>query len=207
MNLMKINLLICSVLLSIAACRGPEGMPGPQGPQGPQGPPGSDGQGGIAAENLVFEVEDINFEAPEYGIVIDFMPEDEVLISDVVLVYFLWDSFEDGGEIFDVWRPLPITTFPQQGTLVYTFDHTDIDVNIFLDADFNIAAANLGAAELNDWVARVVVLRAEFDGFANGRFNAPVDLNDYNAVKEYYDLPDLPKRRGSMKIKRPPLAE
>ena len=99
------------------------------GPDGPPGPPG-DGELG-----KVFEAT-ANFNPNNsYSRLVTFPSDIVVYESDVVLVYLLEDVVD--GNI-DVWSQLPQTYFLNQGTLLYTFDHTYIDVNIFLDANFNL---------------------------------------------------------------------
>ena len=156
-----------------------EGPIGPMGPQGPQGPAGNDGAPGESG--YVFEYEDINFTASnDYAVLLEYPNDFEGLDSDVALVYFLWAVDDSGTEI---WRQLPQTIFTEFGILQYNFDFTKFDVNLFLDADFNLDF--LGAGDTDSWVARVVIVPGDF--WNSGR----IDFSDYHQVKEALGLPDL----------------
>ena len=148
-----------------------------EGPPGPEGIPGRDGLDGLdGQEGFVFEYQ-FSFTAPDYSILLD-LPENFVMLdSDVTLVYFLWDV-SDGVEI---WRALPQTLYFQDGILSYNYDFTKFDVNLFLDGtvDFN----GLGADLTDNWIARVVVVPAQF---VNGRTS--IDFSNYDEVKEFFDL-------------------
>lgn len=172
---------------------GPDGPPGPQGPRGPEGPVGDRGptgpQGKPGEESLVIEYSDVDFDiANDFAILLPF-PDYEALPSDAVLVYALWDVVETEAGPLDVWRQLPQTVFVNQGTLLYNFNHTMVDVELFLDGNFNLYTAGLGPEELDDWVIRVVIVPAQYLG--NGRVKN-VDYSDYHAVKEAFGLPNLP---------------
>ena len=176
------------------ACSGPSGPMGPEGPRGPRGP-----QGDPANEALVIEYENVDFLPPNFNVFLDF-PDYQALPSDAVLVYALWDIQKIDGEIFEIWRLLPQTTFPDDGTLVYNFNHTDVDVELFLDANFNIANSGLGPKELDDWVVRIVIIPGQF--LSNGR-SEPIDFSDYQAVKERFNLPDMPSPAFTGNFRRP----
>lgn len=177
------SFLVALLLVVNAACEGPQGPPGPEGPRGPRGP-----QGDAASEAVVFEFENVDFLPPDFNKFLVF-PDYQALPSDAVLVYALWDIEQVNGEFFEVWRLLPQTTFPADGTLVYNYNHTDVDVELFLDANFNIAESGLGSGELDDWIIRIVIVPGQF--LTNGRA-AAVDYSNYQAVKEAYHLPELP---------------
>jgi len=118
---------------------------------GPAGPPGYDNIG------KVFEAT-INFnQGNDYSTLITFPSDIVVYESDVVMVYMLEEVVD--GDI-DVWSQLPQTYFLNQGTLLYTFDHTFLDVNIFLDANFNLNT--LGSNYTDNQVFRIAILPAEY---------------------------------------------
>jgi len=128
------------------------------GPSGPPGPPGLDG---VSNLGQVFEA-NINFnEGNNFSQLVTFPSNIIVYESDVVLVYVLEDVVN--GDI-DVWSQLPQTYFLPQGTLLYTFDHTFLDVKIFLDANFNLST--LGSAYTDNQIFRIAILPAEY-GDAN----------------------------------------
>jgi len=135
-------LLAISTTLIFSSC---------EGPSGPPGPPGDTLLG------LVFEA-NINFnEGNGYSRLVTFPSNVTVYESDVVLVYLL-EGVTDGD--IDIWSQLPQTYFLNQGTLLYTFDHTFLDVNIFLDANFNLNT--LGSDFTNNQIFRIAILPAEY---------------------------------------------
>lgn len=141
----KVFALCLSLCFVLLAC---EGDPGPPGPPGPQGPPG-DYFVGQAFEIEVDFNQANNFEYIEsYGF--------ETYPSDVTLVYILWETTNG----FDVWRPLPQTTELQDGTLVYNYDFTEVDVRFFLDGTTDFTA--LESVWTQNQVFRVVVVPADF---------------------------------------------
>ncbi|EDM43058.1 hypothetical protein SCB49_12574 [unidentified eubacterium SCB49] len=153
-----ITLLSIFTILLLTSC---------QGDQGIQGDPGQDG---VNILGNVFETT-VNFTANNnYSNLITIPGNIEVFESDVVLVYLLEDVVPDGqGGSLDVWSQLPQTFFPSQGTLVYNFDHTFVDVRLFLGANFNLNT--LGNEFTNDQIFRIAILPADFA-------NADLDMSD-----------------------------
>lgn len=190
--------LAVMLLAFTSACMAPEGPPGPQGLPGPQGPEGPAGRPG--EEGVVIEYKEIDFEEPNYNFFLEFGYQ--TLRSDAVLVYALWGEETVDGEFFEIWRLLPQTTFQEAGLLNYNYEHTHQDVELFLEADFSIADATLGPNVLEDWVIRVVIVPAQY---IDGRSARKVDIHDYQAVKEFYNLPDKPVSKQS--YKRPEIKE
>lgn len=181
-NLFNFTLAISLFFLGSCTFNGQDGAPGPQGPRGPQGPAGQDGKDG--EEAYVFEYVDLTFSASnEYSLLLEFPSDFQMLESDKVLVYFLYDYIEEDD--LDIWRALPQTEFTDFGTLIYNYDFTIFDVNLFLDSNFDLNL--LGASYTDNWIARVVVVPGQF---TNGREADPVDYEDYNAVMKYYNLSD-----------------
>jgi len=125
-----------------------------EGPSGPPGPPGDTILGQVFEANI-----NLN-EANDYFRRVNFPSNIVVYESDVVLVYLL--EYVDNG--IDVWSQLPQTYFLDQGTLLYTFEHTFVDVDIFLDANFNLQT--LGSDFTDDLIFRIAILPAEY-GDAN----------------------------------------
>ena len=157
-------LFFFTLLLIVVACEGD------QGPPGPQGPPGTNILG------QVFEVT-VNF-APSNGYrsVIDFPQDIEVFESDIVMVYLLETQVDDPSGAVDVWAPLPQTFFLNTGgELVYNFNHTFLDVSLFLDGDVNLDAVPFDFIE--NQVFRIAILPADFANDSN------VNLYDYNSVQ------------------------
>ncbi len=167
-----LSIFLLSGFVFIFSCEGPAG---PMGPQGPDGAPGE------IIEAFVYEIE-FDFVGPNYGVFYEFPATPEVLPSDVVLVYFLWDI--DNGT--DVWKPIPFTLFTEDGIVSYTFDFTQFDVLILLESNFDPA---LYTPEITDgWVARVVVIPGVLIP-PGGR----MDFSDYYEVEAAYGLPVLPQ--------------
>jgi hypothetical protein len=174
-NFLKISV----VFLFIASCT----FNGSQGPQGQQGPAGADGS---QFEAIAYEYQDITFSgANNYSVVLEF-PEadwDLILPSDVVLMYQLVDY--DAETDTDFWEPLPRTLFPEFGTLLYTYDFTEFDAKVFLDANFNLSLIS-NTNLTNNLIYRVVIVPAE----NTGRSTKSVDYANYNEVMDYYGLTD-----------------
>jgi len=126
-----------------------------EGPAGPPGLPGVNILGQVFEANLDFNT------GNNFGELVTFPSNIEVYESDVVLVYRLEDVVPDGnGGTIDVWSQLPQTFFPLAGTLLYTFDHTFLDVQILLDANFDLTL--LGPQFTNDQIFRIAIVPAEF---------------------------------------------
>lgn len=173
---MKTTTLLSTIVLLFAAvsCN-------IEGVEGPPGIPGRDGLDGLDGEEAyVFEYS-ADFVAPDYSALFE-LPGDFVMLeSDVALVYLLWEVLDDGTEI---WRPLPISLFTADGLVQYSFDHSIFDVSVFLDAEFPLGFLTPNLTD--NWIVRVVVVPGLFG--TNGRYIAPVNYEDYDAVREHYEL-------------------
>lgn len=118
---------------------------------GPAGPPGYSGLGQVFEATANFNP------GNSYSKLVTFPSDILVYESDMVLVYLLEEVVN--GDI-DVWSQLPQTYFLDQGTLLYAFDHTFLDVNIFLDANFNL---NTLASDYTDnQIFRIAIIPAEY---------------------------------------------
>ena len=126
-----------------------------EGDRGPQGDPGTNILG------QVFEVTVDFTPGNDYSQLITVPSNIEVFESDAILVYLLEDVVSDGnGGTLDVWSQLPQTFFVSQGTLVYNFDHTFLDVRLFLDGNFDLNT--LGSEFTNDQTFRIAVVPSEY---------------------------------------------
>ncbi len=124
-----------------------------------------------------FELENVNFVAPEYAVNIPFPNNVEVFGSDAILVYRLEDIVNGN----DVWEPLPtpVIFLENNGELNYRFNHTVNDVDIYLETpDISLIGDNY---RINQ-VFRIVVVPS---GFAT---NTNIDLSDFNAVQDAIEL-------------------
>jgi hypothetical protein len=125
-----------------------------------EGDPGPPGEPGINILGQVFEVT-VNFTpGNDFSQVVDFPSNVEVFESDAVLVYLLEDVIPGGGGTIDVWSQLPQTFFIGNNTLVYNFDHTFLDVRLFLDGNFDLTT--LGSAFTDNQTFRIAIVPSEF---------------------------------------------
>lgn len=128
----------------------------------------------------VFEYSNVNFTAANgYNVLLTY--PHSLFTSDMVLVYRLYD-FGSGG---DVWKLLPETYYFNDGTLDFGYDSnfTRFDAEVSL---FGLDLQTLPASNRLNQVIRVVVIPA----FLGNRMTNSVDLNDYNAVINYYGIND-----------------
>jgi hypothetical protein len=171
----KIKLLFGIVALTLAV-----GCEGPAGPPGPPGFDGLDGINGIDGEDAVFgtvlEIEGTFTLDNDYSIFYEFPQTVEVFESDLVLVYILWDQVDDpdGGDPIDVWRLLPQTRILDQGLLQYNYDHTFLDVSVFLESDFDLTTLLPG--DTDNQVFRIAIVPAKF------AMDSSIDLTNLDSV-------------------------
>jgi len=141
------------------------------------GDDGVDGIDGVNITGQIIEIEGSFTANNNYGISFAFPNTVEVLESDVVLIYLLYDQKPDNNAIAsDVWRLLPQTVILDQGLLQYNYEHTFFDVDIFLDGDFDLST--LLAGDTENQVFRIAILPADSLG------DASLNANDFNAVLE-----------------------
>ncbi len=107
-----------------------------EGPSGPRGLPGEDG---VNILGTTFEIEGSFTSSNDYLLYYEFPSSFTVYDGDVVMIYILWE-LADGT---DVWRALPQTVFFNEGPMIYNFDYTLYDVQIFIDGaiDQNMMSA------------------------------------------------------------------
>lgn len=127
-----------------------------------EGDPGPPGEPGINILGQVFEVT-VNFTAGnEFQQLVTIPSNVEVFESDVILVYWLEDVVPGGnGGTIDIWSQLPQTIYLNGGgSFQYTFNHTFIDVLLFLQGDVDLTT--LGSGFTDDQVFRVAIVPSEF---------------------------------------------
>ena len=142
---------------------------------GEVGPPGPPGQDGVNIVGQAFEIE-ADFSDPDYSVFADIPSSIEILESDVVLVYWL-ELVDDGT---DVWNLIPQTIYFEDGEFQYNYNHTDFDVNIYLQG--NIDLGTLGERYTQDQIFKIVVLPVDYAQDNN------LDVSDYQSVKTSLDL-------------------
>lgn len=171
----KLTLFLLLPLFSLTSCIEGSGTVGPQGPPGPQGPAGPVGQG--------FEVEANFSEANGYSEIFAFPNDIEVLDTDIVAVYLLWDVDSETGN--DVWQPLPVSVFFDDGELQYAFDHTVADVQLFLTGDTDLST--VGDEFTQNQIFRVAILPVDYVQ------NNKIDINNMEEVMGAVEMRKLPK--------------
>ena len=164
-----------SILLSIFLFTSCIESSGPVGPQGPEGPPGPVGQ--------AFEVEADFTEGNGYTQIFEYPGNVEVLQSDIVAVYLLWEVDPSTGN--DVWQPLPVSVFFNDGQLQYAFDHTVADVKLFLTGDTDLST--VGDEYTRDQIFRVAILPVDYVQSNN------IDMNNMEEVMGAVKTGDIPR--------------
>lgn len=155
-KMMKFLLSAITLFLLLNGC----GEQGPVGPEGPQGPAGAE----ILPTSFEFEV-DLN-QSNSFSFTQSIPSGIEVLNSDVILVYVFEDYIVEDD--LDVWRKLPLTEFNANGTLLYDYDFTRIDVRVFLDANYTLGPAD----EFENLLIRAVHVPADFLNTGNFKTQA-----------------------------------
>lgn len=178
MTKLKSLLGIFTIALLAFGCQGPEGPPGRDGFDGLDGLDGADG---VNILGQVVEIQGSFTPENNYSLLYTFADDGiEVFESDVVLVYLLWEEIEDPDGNISVWRPMPQTRILDQGLLLYNYDHTFLDVSLFLESDFDLGT--LQAGDTQNQVFRIAVVPAEF---ANSEDFNPADFNSVmNALNQ-----------------------
>ena len=115
----------------------------------------------VASLSQIFETTVDFTNANDYSQLVNIPLDIEVYESDVILVYWLEDVISDGtGGTIDVWTPLPQTIYTNQGSFQYSFNHTFIDVFLFLQGDINLDSIS-GGLTFNQ-TFRIAIIGAEF---------------------------------------------
>lgn len=159
------TILSAFIILVFTACEGPQGPPGFDGLDGLNGAPGPQGAPGIQGQ--VVEVEGVNFGydagANLFSTLITFsdITDFEVFESDAVLIY-RHDGLIDlsDGSTADSWTQIPQNYFLEEGTIQYVFAHTFVDVELFIDGNFDLST--LSTDFTDDQIFRIVFIPSEF---------------------------------------------
>lgn len=171
----KLTLLLLLPLFSLTSCIDGSSTVGPRGPQGPQGPAGPVGQG--------FEVEANFNESNGYSEIFAFPSEVEVLDTDIVAVYLLWEVDNETGN--DVWQPLPVSVFFDDGELQYAFDHTVADVQLFLTGDTDLSTVSNDFTQ--NQLFRIAILPVDYVQ------NNNIDMSKMDEVMGALQMNKLPR--------------
>lgn len=174
----KVTLVLGAfIALFFISCEGPAGPPGYDGFDGQDGQDGQNGEDGIQGQ--VFEVDNVNFNYDAggdiYSYIITFsdFTSFEVFESDAVLVYRFDGTVDYQDTSADAWSLIPQNFFLTEGTIQYTNAHTFIDVEIFIDGNFNMA--NLDTAFTDNQLFRIVILPSQYA-------ESKLDKSNINAV-------------------------
>lgn len=165
----NIAILLILISITITSCVGE------RGPTGPQGPAGIVGQG--------FEVQASFTESNDYSQIFEFPGSIEVLSTDIVITYLLWDVDPNTGN--DIWQQLPVSVFFSDGQLQYAFDHTLADIKLFLTGDTDLST--VGDEFTQDQIFRVAILPVDYVQSKN------VNLQNMNEVMEVIGEENIPK--------------
>lgn len=165
-------LYVLSLSTLFTSCTGPAGIDGRDGIDGKDG--------GIEYAKILQFTADFN-EDNGYAETFVFPNNVEVFKTDVIMVYIKWkEETLNSGEVVNVWRALPQTTFMNDGSFVYNFDYTYVDIKMFLEGNYDYATLNDDYSK--NQVFRVAIIPAE------------------NAVSMQYDFSSLPAVMQNMNI-------
>lgn len=130
----------------------------------------------------VFELRNVNFSynasTGNYFIYRELNPL--IFSSDNILIYRMSGSINSNTPI---WQLIPRTLFLNEGELDYDFDFSREDFTIYADGTYNLSNT---PQYINNQTFRIVII----PGFFSNKMANPVDLNDYNAVINYYGIND-----------------
>lgn len=153
-----LTLILCSVFL-LSSC-------GADGPPGPQGPPGEEG---IYIVGKTYEY-DVNFTYfPEENLYSAYLEFPAVEPSDGILVYRM--ALIQNTE---TWSLIPQNFFLSQGIIQYVYTHTNDDVELLIDGNFNLSS--LGNQYTQAQVFRVIVVPSDY------ATTSGVNVRDMSAV-------------------------
>lgn len=180
-------LLVCIVLFSFSACKGPQGDPGPkgdtgvagaQGAAGPAGAAGAQGPAGPAGQNGNANVIQITFGSKTHsGSELTYPLAAAGVTSDLLTscAYFTYVSETPAN---NVWTALP-------GTLGFSSREYKVSVNSRTVSLYINRTSGTGSDTF--YGTRIVLIPA--NDLRNGR-KAAVDYSNYEEVKKFYNLPD-----------------
>ena len=147
---------------------------GTDGPPGPQGPPGEDG---LYVVGETYEY-DVNFAYyPDENLHSAFLEFPAIELSDGVLVYRMALSGTT-----ETWSLIPQNYFLPQGIIQYVYTHTDEDVELIIDGNFDLT--NLGTQYTRNQVFRVIIVPSDYASTSG------VDVRNMEAVLQSLNVKD-----------------
>lgn len=170
-------------LLAFMSCEGPVG---PEGPQGIQGAQGQQGAPGVNIVGTTYEAEVDFTEEDGWEAFLEF--PNELVESDVILTYILWDMVQNRP----IWRAVPQTVFFSEGPLVYNYDFTQTDVRLFLEGTVDFKS--LEDVWTQGQVFRIVVIPSDFP-------DSRIDFSNYEAVTKMLGITDSDFKKIEVKKK------
>jgi hypothetical protein len=178
-----IQLLGMFSIILFVSCSGNDGFDGRDGVDGRDG---SDGLDGISAQ--VFEVDGVNFdfEADNNWFATRLTFNDftnfEILESDAILVYRFDGEVELSDGPANNWSLIPQNFFVSQGTLQYTFAHNFVDMDLFIDGNFDMATLSDNFTQ--NQFFRIVILPGDFLSSKLDKSNMAAVLSAINVDEE-----------------------
>lgn len=166
----KILTLLLSSVFLLTSC-------GTDGPPGPPGPPGEDGIY-VVGVTYRFNVQFNYF--PNENLYSAFLEFPAAEPSDGVLVYRM--AVIDNVE---TWSLIPQNFFLAQGIMQYVYTHTNRDVELIIDGNFDLS--NLSSQYTQNQVFRVIVVPSDPEAFAS---KTGVDLSNMEAVMNALNIED-----------------
>ncbi len=157
------TLMLCSAFI-LTSC----------GDDGPPGPPGEDGIN-ILGQTFEFDVNFTYF--PEENLHSAFLPFPPAEPSDGVLVYRMAII-----QNVETWSLIPQNFFLTQGIIQYVFTHTNQDVELIIDGNFDLSTLNSGFTQ--NQVFRVIIVPSDFATTFGG------DVNNMEAVLRSLNIKD-----------------
>lgn len=197
-----------AMLLLIASCGkegdpGPQGVQGEQGPEGPQGPQGEEGPQGPQGSQGVQGPQGEQGEPGANIIYSEWMDPDwndtdnprfkRMSFSPPDMNKNIWDT----GHIYMYWKTnngttyaLPYTSFNSSGNPLISrtfFIRSASTLYVQIQKYQSDLATNEYSGGIYNKI-RYILVPGEIA--ASGKKAVPVDFNDYEAVKAYYNIPD-----------------
>lgn len=145
--------------------------------EGPAGPPGPPGEDGIYIVGETYEY-DVNFTYfPDENLYSAFLEFAAVEPSDGILVYRM--AIIDNVE---TWSLIPQNFFLPQGIIQYVYTHTNVDVELIIDGNFDLS--NLANQYTQNQVFRVIVVPSDYVATSG------VDVGNMEAVLKSLKIED-----------------